>query len=204
MIVLSILIATTPDRNEMFTRLYNELHRQLEFMQSFHTSLGEIEIIVDDSKRFLDGGLSIGKKREALLMRSKGKYSCWLDSDDWISPMYLETLVRLCQHDRDVCTFRNMTKLEAYWMVVDMSIHYPNDQPNPNYTVRRKPWIVCPIRTEFAKLFKFPDSNYSEDSEWLDKVLTRCTTEAKTEQILHEYRHGKHSEADKITQHEKL
>lgn len=201
MIVLSILIPTTPDRHEMFTALFNEVHRQIGYMQTVHPSLGKIEVLVDDSKRFLDGGLSIGKKREALVKRAEGKYLCFLDSDDWIAPNYVETLVRLCQRDADVCTFRNITKTDTFWCVVDMGFHYPNDQANPNLTVRRRPWHICPVRSSFARKYDFEDSNYSEDFTWMEKVLSHCTTEAKSEAIIHEYRHGKHSESDKIMKH---
>jgi hypothetical protein len=199
MIILSILIPTTPDREPMFTPLYNEVMKQISYINTFHPSLGRIQVLVDDSKRFLDGGLSIGKKRESLVKRAEGKYLCFLDSDDCIAPNYVETLVRLCQRDTDVCTFRNISRTETFWFLVDMGFHYPNDQANPNFTVRRRPWHICPVRSSFAKLHSFPDTNYSEDFEWMHKVLTLCTTEAKSEAILHEYRHGKHSEADKIT-----
>lgn len=202
MSVLSILIPTTPDRSDMFAYLYNEVMRQVTYMQTVHPTLGNIEVVVDDSKRFLDGGLSIGKKRESLVKRSTGKYLCFLDSDDWISPNYVETLVRLCQHDRDVCTFMNVTKLDNFWMIVDMSIHYPNDQASPMHITRRKPWHICPVRTSFARQFVFHDISYGEDFSWMDKVLTLCTSEAKSNSVIHEYRHSKLiSEADKITAH---
>jgi hypothetical protein len=202
MIILSILIPTTPERQDMFTRLYKEVMDQVAYMDTVHPSLGKIEVIFDDSKRFLDGGLSIGKKREALVKRAEGKYLCFLDSDDWISPNYVETLVRLCQRDADVCTFRNATKTDTYWMVVDMGLHYPNDQASPMFTVRRSPWHICPVRSYFAKLHKFEDKSYGEDYDWMRKVLEHCTTEAKSEAVIHEYRHSKLvSEADKITAH---
>lgn len=201
MTILSILIATIPERSKMFTALFNEVHRQIEYMDTFHQTLGKIEVIVDDSKKFLEGGLSIGKKREALVKRSIGKYLCFLDDDESISPNYVETLVRLCQHDRDVCTFKNISKMDNYWMIVDMSIHYSmNDPANPSFMVRRRPWHICPVRSSFAKLHHFEDSSYGEDFHWMERVLTHCTSEAKSEAVLHQYNHSsKVSEADKIT-----
>lgn len=202
MIILSILIPTTPDRHEMFTTLFNEVHRQVAYMDTVHPSLGMIEVLVDDSKRFLDGGLSIGKKRQGLVRRSEGKYLCFLDSDDWISPNYVETLVRLCHHDRDVVTFWNMTKTDYYWMIVQMGLNYPNDQATPSYAIRRKPFHICPVRTQFAKMYDFEDINNEEDWKWMEQVLTHCTTEAKSESIIHEYRHSKSiSESHKIMNH---
>lgn len=203
MISLSILIPTIPERGEMFTELFNELHNQLQYIQTVHPALGRVEILVDDSKRFLDGGLSIGKKREALVKRAEGRFLCFLDDDDCIAPNYLETILRLCKQDADVCTFKNVSRLGTYWMVVDMSLRYPgNDQGSPEYTVRRRPWHICPVKSLYAKLYVFPDTNYGEDWVWFEQVLSHCTTEAKSGAIIHEYRHGKHSESDKITKHE--
>jgi hypothetical protein len=202
MIVLSILIPTIPERGEQFTKLFNEVHRQVAYMNTFHPSLGEIEVLVDDSKRFLDGGLSIGKKREALVQRATGKYLCFLDDDDSIAPNYLEVLVRLCQEDQDVCTFQNISKLDSYWMVVDMSLFFCGNLPgNPDSKlIERMPWHICPVRSELAKSVLFPDINYGEDWAWISQVLTKCDTEAKSNSIIHQYRHSsKTSEADKIT-----
>lgn len=205
MIQLSILIPTIPERGDMFTRLFNELNSQLQYVQTVHPSLGNVQILVDDSKRFLDGGLSIGKKREALVRRAEGRYLCFLDDDENISRNYLETILRLCQRDADVITFRNFSRLERYWMVVDMSLKYAvNDQPNPDFMVRRRPWHICPVKSVFAKLHQFTDISYGEDWLWFEQVLKHCTTEAKTDAVIHEYHHGKHSEADKITNHELL
>lgn len=201
--ILSILIPTTPDRKKMFTRLFNELHRQLEYMNTFHPSLGEIEIIVDDSKKFLQGGLSIGKKRESLVKRAAGKYLCFVDSDDFISPNYMETLVRLCHEDKDVICFNNISKLDNFWMVVNMSLDNDNQQAEPGI-VKRKPWHICPVRSEFAKLHNFPDSNYGEDWTWMEQVLSHCKTQSVSNAILHQYNHSsKVSEADRITNHTK-
>lgn len=204
MMILSILCATTPDREPMFTPLYNEVMRQITYMQTVHPSLGRIEVLVDDSPRFLDGGLSIGAKREALLKRASGKYLCYLDSDENIAPNYVEVLVRLCSKDCDVCTFKNLTKTDTYWTIVDMSLNYHvDDQASPNFVTRRKPWHVCPVKSVYAKMVHFPDTNYGEDAAWMNKVLEFCTTEAKSEAVIHCYVHSsKISESDKITQHE--
>lgn len=200
MIILSILVATTPDRNEMFTELFNELHKQLEYMNTFHPSLGNIEILVDDSKRFLDGGLSIGKKREALLKRAEGRYLCYLDSDEKIAGNYLETLVRLCQTKADVITFRSLANLDTYWSLVDMSLNYSvNDETNPNFITRRMPWHICPVKSHLAKVHQFSDTSYGEDWGWFEKVLKGCTSEAHTDAIIHSYVHrASVSEADRI------
>lgn len=202
--MLSVLIPTTPDRAPMFQQLWKELNEQAWACYKKHESLGNVEILFDDSKSFLNGGLSIGKKRQSLVTLASCKYVCFCDSDDTISPNYVESLLRLCQHNADVVTFRNFTKTDYYWTLVDMSLKYLiNDEANPNFITRRRPWTICPIRSSIAKSVNFPDINYGEDAAWIEDVLKQCTTEAHTEQILHCYQHSsKHSEADKITRKE--
>lgn len=199
MILLSILIPTIPERNERFTKLYNELMRQKTEFETFHDSMGRIEVLVNPDKKFLEGGLSIGKKREALVKDAEGKYLCFLDDDESIAPNYLESLMRLCFMDQDVCTFKAIANLKTFWSIVDMRLAFKvNDQVNPDYTVRRPPWPCCPVRSVFAKMVNFKDINNAEDFEWMAQVLKFCTSEAHTEKVIFQYNHGDHSEADKI------
>lgn len=200
MIVLSILIATTPDRKEMTDALIERLEAQREFIHRNWLS-GEIEIVVDDSKRFLDGGLSIGKKREALVQRAQGKYLCFLDSDEEIAGNYLQVLVKLAETRADVLTFKSFANLDDYWCVVDMSLQYKeNEETSHDKICKRPPWHICPVKSHLAKVHKFEDVNYSEDFEWMGRVLKGCSSEAKSDAVIHMYKHRKSiSEADKIT-----
>lgn len=196
--ILSILIPVTPERSEMVQPLYAELKRQKEYMHSIHSTLGEIEILVDERERFLDGGPSIGKKREALVKRATGKYCCFVDSDDMIPGNYMESIVRACQYHADIITFKAFARLADYWAIIDMSIRYPPKEATPTGTVQRAPSLVCPVRISLAKQVPFDDTNYGEDSSWMNKILTRCKGEKHIDMILYEYRHGAHSEADNI------
>lgn len=203
MIILSILMPTIPEREEKASNLFNEVVRQISNLHKTHPTLGEVEIDYHNGKSFLKGGLSIGKKREYLVNGADGKYLCFLDDDEDIAPNYVETLVRLCQLDTDVVTFRNFTKTDFYWTVVDMSLkNTVNEEATPERIVKRRPWHICPVKSEHAKRYEFADINYSEDWEWFEQVLTHCDTEAHTDAILHIYNHSaKHSEADKIMKH---
>ncbi len=198
-IILSLLMPTTPQREVMFTALYNEVMAQKSAMNTIHPEMADIEILVDARPRFLDGGPSIGKKRESLVRQATGKYLCFLDSDESISPNYVESLVRLCLQGNDVCTFRALAKMQHYIALVDMRLIYKvNDQLSPDYTCRRPPWHINPVKSEYAKRVKFSDKNNAEDFEWMEKVLAHCTTESHTDKILFTYQHGSHSEADQI------
>jgi glycosyltransferase involved in cell wall biosynthesis len=200
--ILSVLIPTIPDRVDKFTKVYNELMRQVAFMQTVHPSLGDIEVLVDDSISYLSGGMSIGKKRDRLVSLATGKYLCFLDDDDWIAPNYLEILVRMCNAgDYDILTFLALAKLDNFWMIVQMSFWQPENEEAEPGIINRKPWHICPVLSEIAKRHPFPDRNYGEDWEWFKEVLKDCKKPIQTNCILYQYNHGKHSESDKIMKH---
>ena len=198
--ILSILTPSIPRHKLLTDTLLAELYQQKLSLQSTHPSLGQVQLICHDGPAFLDGGLSIGKKREQLVKEAAGKYLCFIDSDDSISPNYVETLVRLCHEHKDVVTFRNFTTTDHYWTVVDMSLEHTEDEDaGPGRIVKRRPWPVCPVLSRYAKEFPFPDINDGEDSAWMKQVLTLCKSEAHTDMILHQYRHSsKTSESMKI------
>lgn len=164
--------------------------------------LGNVEVVVNDSKSFLDGGITVGEKRNRLIEQAQGKYVCFLDDDESIAPNYVETLLRLCNEDKDVCTFRAIIKLKDYWGLVDMKLAYKiNDQSSPDYDIRRTAWHICPVRREYASIYKFENKNNAEDFAWFEQVLRHCVSDAHTERILFQYNHGEWSEVDKIENH---
>ena len=196
--ILSILIPSIPERAYLFNPLYDELNRQVAYMHDTHPTLGKIEILVDNSDSFLRGGMSIGQKRDSLVQRATGRYLCFLDDDDAVSGDYLETLVRMAQYKACILTFNAFCKLETYWMVVEMSLKNEiNEEARPGI-IQRRPWHVCPVISTYAKQHKFENVSYGEDWKWFEKVLNHCYAECTTDAILYEYRHGAHSESDKI------
>jgi len=197
---LSILIPSIPKRAHLLLPLLRNLYQQAFNAQANHPGIGFAEILVDDSPGYLDGGLSIGKKREALVRRAQGRYCCFLDDDDRPSPDYVEMLLRLCGKNVHVVTFRALVMEQSYWGLVNMSLHNKaNEQLTPEGIVQRPPWHMCPVWTEFARLYPFADKNNAEDYEWMEKVLGHCQTEAHTDRMLFLYQHGAGSEADLIT-----
>lgn len=197
---LTILTPSIPEHDVQRTMLSIYMDKQIQHFAEFHSSLGVVLHEVYHTESFLNGGLSIGKKREFMVSEVATEYCCFLDADDMPSPNYVEQLMRLCNRGDDVVTFRSFVQNDYYWTLVDMALYHTQDeQANPERIVKRKPWLVCPVRTEYAKAFLFPNTNYSEDSIWMNQVLTLCKTESHTDQILHSYRHSsKTSESDRI------
>jgi glycosyltransferase involved in cell wall biosynthesis len=198
--ILSILIATIPERYPVFIRLLNDLMRQVYRMNNEHPTLGMVEIIFDDSVKFTEGGKSIGGKRNDLRQRATGKYSIFLDDDEVVAPNYVETIVRMCQKDADVVTFRVLFKSDHYWSVLNLSLENKKDeQANPDDIIQRRVWHVCAIKTDITKKEHFSEINHNEDGDWLKRIIPLLKSEVHTDAILLQYNHSEeNSEADKI------
>jgi glycosyltransferase involved in cell wall biosynthesis len=194
-IVISILIPTIPERKDIFTKLYKNVFDQIELCNVTHPVLGFCEILFDDDKKVIYGGKTVGKKRNDLVQRAEGKYLCFLDDDDEIPSNYIETLLRMAMSDSDILTFRSLFKCDLYWSVCDMGLNYPIEEATPEGIFKRPPFHICPVKSEFAQQFNFPDKNNAEDWEWMSQVLTLVTTEEKTNVILHQYNHSQKTSA---------
>lgn len=202
--ILSILIATFPERYPVFIRLLNELMKQVYYMNNTHPTLGMVEILFDDAPKFLSGGKSVGGKRNDLRQRATGKYSIFLDDDEIIAPNYVQTIVNLCQENKDCVTFRCLFKGDGYWSLLNMSLENKNnEEANPDRIIQRTVWHVCAIKTEFTLKENFDDGlNHNEDYTWMEKILKHLNSESHSDNILLQYNHSEvNSEADKILKH---
>ena len=119
--MLSILIPSIPERSLKLNKLLLHLQKQIDYCDNIHRTLGKVEVVVDDSKRFLQGGLSIGDKRNSLLNRSSGKYICFLDDDDWTSMSHHGYNLRFAQ-DGQQSTEVKMAKTHVNVMMMQMNI----------------------------------------------------------------------------------
>jgi len=187
---LSILMATIPERADLFRAIYQKTQDQVDFCNRKHPTLGGAEILIDDREKFTITGITVGKKRNDLLQRATGEYICFLDDDDDISPDYVETILRLAENNRDICTFNSFFVCDSYWALVDMRMGHDNEQATPDRIVKRQPFPICAIKTSIARQFTFPDINNAEDWGWMSQVLTKARSESKSHRILHQYKHS--------------
>lgn len=204
MIMLSILIPTIPERSNEFDVLFNKLTEQKTECERLHDSLEEVEIIYATGLRHDQGGVTVGAKRNSLVEQAQGKYLCFVDDDDNIPGNYVESLLRLCQNDADIITFKQLLKTDFYWSIVNFNIaHEENEEATPEQEIKRRPFHVCPIRSEIAKKYLFPDKNNAEDWAWMEQVLSEVVTQSHSNLILHEYNHSSvHSAVDQIERNE--
>jgi len=187
--ILSILIPSIPERSHLLNKLVHNLHEQRNKLAQEHPTVGGIQILVDDSKKFLEGGKSVGQKRNDLVQQATGDYLCFLDDDDEIPFNYVETLVRAMAHGADIITFNSLFKCDTYWSLIDMSLRNNNEEATPNGVTYRNAWHICPMRSELAKKHQFSNINNAEDWDWMQRVLGGIFTEYKLNMILHQYNH---------------
>lgn len=203
--ILSILIPSIPGRLDKLGLLIAELEKQKKLLNDAHPTLGGIEILYNDSPRFLDGGLSVGKKREHLVKQAQGKYLCFLDDDDKIYPNYLEELVRACNEGPDVVTFKSLFTCDYYATVVSMRLGQDNDEATPYSDVNRNAWHICPVLSSIAKKHEFKDINDAEDWDWFERLLPELNSEIHVPAILHNYNHSSlNSEVENIKRNEAI
>lgn len=190
-IKLSILIPSIPERSDKLDELLNEINKQKKQCFQLHPSLGDVEVIYHKTEKYINGGLTVGEKRDYLLHMAHGEYVAFVDDDEFIAPNYIEEMLRMCNEGKDICCFRSLFKCDTYIAVIDMDIHHTfNADASPEYITLRKPFHVCAIKREIAQRYHFPSQNNAEDWEYMKQVLQDVKTQSKRNMILHIYNHS--------------
>ncbi len=163
---LSILIPTTPDREKVLAELLSELHNQIE--KGGYDSFVEIRIEPDDGK------LSVGKKRQMLLEKAKGKYVVFIDSDDKVSDNYLSELLQAASQEPDVISFNgwmetNGANRENFKISKDLPYITIQDAFGKREHLRYPNHIV-PVKREIALLIGFRDMRFAEDYDYAKRL----------------------------------
>lgn len=164
---LSILIPTI----RRHTRLFEILHRDL--WQQIYPYSQKIELLIDDNEYD-----SIGLKRNRLLDRSRGEYICFIDSDDHISKNYISLVMEGIDKSVDCCSLKGViTTNGQHAAFFEHSIKYPAYRTNEaasyeagEIKYERFPNHLNVIKSEIAKLFRFRDKSFGEDTDWATLV----------------------------------
>ena len=159
--LLSILICTIPERKEMFDALISELRKQHDKMQ--------VQVVYNNM-----ASLSIGEKRNRILQDADGEYVCFIDDDDKVSSDYIEKILEALKEKPDCCSLRGVITWDGENPeIFEHSLYYPDYKTNPvNSPIRyeRYPNHLNVIRADIAKQFKFPETNYGEDTDWATQI----------------------------------
>lgn len=176
---LSILLPTVQNRAALFALLHAEVARQREGKP--------VEIIVAcDNKE-----ISIGKKRQNLLLQAVGDHVCYIDDDDWIAPDYVESILAALESSPDCVGFKiRCTTGGKNPVIAAASMKYKRWGENEDgYAHVRSPYQKTPIRREIALKVGFPDVRYAEDRIYSQGVTRLISTEVFVDKVLYEYRY---------------
>ena len=177
---LSILICTLTARASLLAELMAVLQPQC---------VGQpVEVLTDED----NGEISIGTKRQHLLMRAQGEFVAYVDDDDLVSPTYvrdiLEALARtpgatncslighLVQPGQQTLEFKHST-LYIEWATI-------------NGLYVRPPNHLNAVRRDLALQAGFTDVSWGEDKDYSMRLVNlQClTVEAEVSNVLYIYR----------------
>jgi len=181
--LLSILIASVPDRLPQLAELIAKLSAQIAAISP--PPLVEILAFTDNKFR------TIGEKRQALVDISTGTHVAAIDDDDDIADTYIHDITSALRSDPDVVTFDQLATLVGQGVAIvafDLR-HEFDEQWQPSETIRRRPWHPCAWRRSIADQCKFSSKNYGEDADWVDQANHLARTQVHIPKILHHYRH---------------
>ena len=180
--ILSILICTLSKRNESFSKLIIELHKQISEYSNgnfvsetikhgayylYKVKYENIEIIACGD----EGGLTIGTKRNILMKEAQGEYVCYHDDDDLPLPAYIKEIMKGCESGKDCCSFIGLITFDGLKPKPFIHSLKYNKYFETDTAYFRPPNHLNCIKKEFASQIPFHEKNFSEDTDF---AMTLC------------------------------
>ena len=185
--ILSICIATVPERAAEFAMLHAELSRQAKGLP--------VEIVVDAAPR---GTITIGAKRQALNEKATGSYVVHIDDDDWVPPEYVATILTALESGPDcVGHYELVEGVDASPKIAIWSNRCVKWQEGPRVMQQygthyaRTPFHKTPLSRAHALAIGFNDLSFAEDHDFSQRLKAsgRCRAEAFIPRVLYFYRY---------------
>lgn len=174
---LSILIPSLNERQGTLMKLREELDRQIgkKSVQVLHIS--------DDRQ------MSIGQKRNMLLMQSTGEYVSFVDDDDMVSADYIEKILAALSKNPDCSSLTGVVVFsDGYSRPFVHSLRYDrwiDDHEGKVYY--RPPNHLNAVKRDIAKLVGFPSINSGEDRAFSMGIRPYLKTEGWIDGVIYNY-----------------
>lgn len=187
MILLSILIPSTFDRQPMLDLLLAELNEQIK--EGGAEDNVEILTCIDNRER------TVGSKRNELYIKAKGLYSISIDSDDWIASNYIVKHLSAAKESCDAISLNGWIETNGKDRIswrISKDNPYTSINENGQQIYLRYNNHISAIKSEICKQFLFEDISHQEDYRWATAIHNSAIiqTEAKTEGELYFYRYN--------------
>ena len=170
---LSILICSITERAKLLHRLLVHLKVQMS---------DEVEIITEIDNR----EMTIGEKRNKLLLRACGDYVAFIDDDDLVSDDYISKILAAIKTSPDCCSLQGEITRGKRMNVFLHSIEYDHWFRNCEIYYR------CPnhlnaIKRSIALQVGFAHKNSEEDRDFSTQIYSLLKTEEKIAGTIYYY-----------------
>lgn len=158
----SILIPTMNARRGLFLQVLREINRQIKEIKT-----AKIEVLYESD----NGEMTLGAKRNVLISRAKGKYCCFVDDDDVVSPVFLKSFLPMLNDDYDCASL-----LGAHYVKGEFNklFYHSMDIPEWSETETRYLRSVSPlnmIKTDICRIVQYADIRNTEDHEFSIRLM---------------------------------
>lgn len=177
---LSILICTIPERKEKFEALKAKLDKLIMSCNAFD----KVEVIYNNKPK---GTITIGAKRNSLLLASKGDYVCFIDDDDDVPDYYITELLKAIESKPDCVGFEIQCNMEGKIEMAASSIKYDWKDNQDGFRYVRSIYHKTPVKREIALAAMFPDKSFSEDYEYSMRIKPMLKREIFINRIMYFY-----------------
>lgn len=159
---LSILIPSTFDRQSMTDLLVENIHNQIKDL----CICDHVQVLTDfDNKE-----VSIGAKRQRMLLFASGEYVVFIDSDDAIMTDYLSEIWKGIKEGPDCITFE-ISCTGTKGKRANVSNKYPDWRDNVDgFDYVRLPYHKTPILKKIALQIGFKDLRFAEDYDFSKRL----------------------------------
>jgi len=175
MYLISILIPTLLERQDVFDKMVNGLYKQIKD----NNLQDKVEIISICDNR----NIPVVEKRNMLQKLSSGKYFTHLDDDDCFSDDYckkvvdhIERLPIFSDNEPDIIGYDQMCYVEDKQFIVKPSMNHglsltPDGYKEDLPTYIRFPWQYHLWHQKYKKVYRTKsDGSGAEDPNWLKKI----------------------------------
>lgn len=177
--LLSILILTIPGREEKLARLMTILKHQIT---------DDVEVVIEHDECVL----SVGAKRNNALDNAKGRYICFMDDDDMVSPNYVKHVLNIIRNtDVDCCSLNGEITINNG--VPQKFIHslkyktWYEEGVGKNKVYYRNPNHLNVVKREIARRVRFDDISIGEDEDYSKRLLPYLTVQGEIDETLYYY-----------------
>jgi glycosyltransferase involved in cell wall biosynthesis len=143
-----------------------------------------VEILIDSREPMITGA-----KRNELIEAAQGKYICFVDDDDTVSPDYISSILTALQSRPDCVGVEGLlTWGDGTQQIFKHSIQFAGWYTGPDDVYYRTPNHLNPVKREIARSVGFaPNLTIGEDVDYSKRLRPWLSTEEYIDHPIYNY-----------------